>query len=106
MTVSVGRFYCKNASLRLVAVVMLEWVAKICPSLNLIFLVLQLFKNVAERGHWSDMVMEAHTMYREHNTDSALVMYAFLAELGYEVAQSNVAYILDEGEHHFENSCS
>ena len=73
--------------------------------LILIFLVVQLFKNVAERGHWSDMVMEAHTMYREHNTDSALVMYTFLAELGYEVAQSNVAYILDEGEPCFAGLC-
>jgi SEL1 protein len=57
----------------------------------------QLFKNVAERGHWSDMVMEAHTMYRESNVDGALLLYSFLAELGYEVAQSNVAYILDQG---------
>jgi len=58
--------------------------------------VCQLFKNVAERGHWSEMVMEAHTMYRESNTDGALLLYTLLAELGYEVAQSNVAYILDK----------
>ena len=56
----------------------------------------QLFKNVAERGHWSEMVMEAHTMYRDANTDGALLLYTLLAELGYEVAQSNVAYILDK----------
>ena len=56
----------------------------------------QLFKNVAERGRWSEMVMEAHTMYRESYTDGALLLYTLLAELGYEVAQSNVAYILDK----------
>jgi len=56
----------------------------------------QLFKNVAERGRWSEMVMEAHSMYRDSNTDGALLLYTFLAELGYEVAQSNVAYMLDK----------
>lgn len=40
--------------------------------------------------------MEAHAMYRESNTDGALLLYTLLAELGYEVAQSNVAYILDK----------
>lgn len=56
----------------------------------------QLFKNVAERGRWSEMVMEAHAMYRESNTDGSLLLYTLLAELGYEVAQSNVAYMLDK----------
>lgn len=58
----------------------------------------ELFKNVAERGRWSEMLMEAHSLYREGNIDAALIKYTFLAELGYEVAQSNVAYILDQGE--------
>ncbi|GAB1602898.1 protein sel-1 homolog 1-like [Argonauta hians] len=58
----------------------------------------ELFKNVAERGRWSEMLMEAHTLYREGNIEAALIKYTFLAELGYEVAQSNVAYILDQGE--------
>jgi len=35
-------------------------------------------------------------MYRESNSDGALLLYTLLAELGYEVAQSNVAYILDK----------
>jgi len=35
-------------------------------------------------------------MYRESHTDGALLLYTLLAELGYEVAQSNVAYILDK----------
>lgn len=44
------------------------------------------------------MLMEAHEAYRAGNIDTALLKYAMLAELGYEVAQSNVAYILDHGE--------
>ncbi|XP_064600259.1 protein sel-1 homolog 1-like isoform X2 [Liolophura sinensis] len=58
----------------------------------------ELFKNVAERGRWADMVMAAHSLYKEGNVDSAVLKYIVLAELGYEVAQSNVAYILDQGE--------
>lgn len=67
------------------------------PAVNIIQW-FQLFKNVAERGHWSDLIMEAHAMYRDGNIDGALLIYMLLAELGYEVAQSNVAFILDQGE--------
>jgi hypothetical protein len=41
--------------------------------------------------------MEAHKAYKSGNTDQALLKYAYLAELGYETAQSNVAFILDQG---------
>ncbi|XP_060082455.1 protein sel-1 homolog 1-like [Ylistrum balloti] len=58
----------------------------------------ELFKNVAERGRWAEMLSEAHSLYKEGNLFQSLVKYTFLAELGYEVAQSNVAYILDQGE--------
>lgn len=58
----------------------------------------ELFKNVAERGKWSDQLMSAHARYREGKIDEALVSYYLLAEMGYEVAQSNVAFILDKGE--------
>ena len=44
------------------------------------------------------MLMEAHEAYRAGNIDTALLKYAMLAEVGYEVAQSNVAYILDNGK--------
>lgn len=44
------------------------------------------------------MVMAAHSLYKEGHVDSAVLKYIVLAELGYEVAQSNVAYILDQGE--------
>ncbi|XP_033216248.1 protein sel-1 homolog 1 isoform X2 [Belonocnema kinseyi] len=58
----------------------------------------ELLKNVAERGKWSDQLMAAHTDYREGRIDEAFVTYALLAEMGYEVAQSNAAFILDRGE--------
>lgn len=46
----------------------------------------------------AQLLMEAHEAYRAGNIDTALLKYAMLAELGYEVAQSNVAYILDHGK--------
>jgi len=56
-----------------------------------------LFKNVAERGKWGEKLMEAHIHYREGRLDEAFVTYTLLAELGYEVAQSNAAFLLDKG---------
>lgn len=58
----------------------------------------ELLKNVAERGKWSDQLMTAHTDYVEGRIDEAFVTYYLLAEMGYEVAQSNAAFILDKGE--------
>jgi hypothetical protein len=50
--------------------------------------------------------MEAHIHYREGNFDEAYVTYTLLAELGYEVAQSNAAFLLDKGMFlHFGFSC-
>ncbi|XP_045583166.1 protein sel-1 homolog 1 isoform X2 [Procambarus clarkii] len=58
----------------------------------------ELFKNVAERGRWGEMLMEAHAAYWDSRHAQALVTYMLLAELGYEVAQSNAAFILDRHE--------
>jgi TPR repeat protein len=58
----------------------------------------ELFKNVAERGKWGRMLMHAHTNYKEGKVLQAFIKYAFAAELGYEVAQSNAAFILDRQE--------
>lgn len=58
----------------------------------------ELFKNVAERGRWGEMMMEAHADYREGRVSESLVKYTLLAEMGYEVAQSNAAFILDKRE--------
>ncbi|CAH8488747.1 unnamed protein product [Schistosoma rodhaini] len=58
----------------------------------------ELFKNVAERGRWSKMFMSAYSAFRNRRYHEAFVTYQLLAELGYEVAQSNVAFILEEVE--------
>lgn len=58
----------------------------------------ELFKNVAERGKWGEMLMEAHSAYWDSRHTQALVTYMLLAELGYEVAQSNAAFLLDRHE--------
>lgn len=57
-----------------------------------------LFKSVAERGKWGERLMEAHSAYKDNRVDEAAMKYLFMAELGYEVAQTNLAYILDRGE--------
>ncbi|XP_020294405.1 protein sel-1 homolog 1 [Pseudomyrmex gracilis] len=58
----------------------------------------ELMKNVAERGKWSDQLMVAHNDYREGRINEAFLNYALFSEMGYEVAQSNAAFILDRGE--------
>ncbi|CAB0017968.1 unnamed protein product, partial [Nesidiocoris tenuis] len=59
---------------------------------------LQLYKNVAERGRWGEMLMKGHMLYRSSQFNEAFVHYCLLSELGYEVAQSNAAFMLDRGE--------
>ena len=59
----------------------------------------QLYKNVAERGRWSELFMEAHADFKAYRYSAALTKYYLLSELGYETAQSNVAFLLDKGEH-------
>ncbi|XP_024147384.1 protein sel-1 homolog 1 isoform X1 [Oryzias melastigma] len=56
----------------------------------------ELFKNVCERGRWSERLMTAYSSFRDGDAESALVQYLLLAEQGYEVAQSNVAFILEQ----------
>ncbi|KAK0131805.1 Protein sel-1 1 [Merluccius polli] len=58
----------------------------------------ELFKNVCERGRWSERLMAAYGSFKEGEVDPSLVQYLLLAEQGYEVAQSNVAFILDQTE--------
>lgn len=57
-----------------------------------------LYKNVVERGRVGEKLMEAYTQYRDGDTNSAYVLYAFLSDLGYDVAQSNAAYLLDRDD--------
>ncbi|VDP02014.1 unnamed protein product [Soboliphyme baturini] len=56
----------------------------------------ELYKNVAERGKWAAMLMEAYNSFQAGFIDQAVLKYLFLAELGYEVAQFNTAFLLHE----------
>ncbi|XP_044515918.1 protein sel-1 homolog 1, partial [Gracilinanus agilis] len=58
----------------------------------------ELFKNVCERGRWSERLMSAYNSYKDGDSNAAVVQYLLLAEQGYEVAQSNAAFILDQKE--------
>ncbi|GJQ80750.1 hypothetical protein Trydic_g9342 [Trypoxylus dichotomus] len=58
----------------------------------------EFFKNVSERGRWGEILMQAHNDYRNRKFNEAYVQYALLSELGYEVAQSNAAFLLDRNE--------
>nr|XP_015218350.1 PREDICTED: protein sel-1 homolog 2 isoform X3 [Lepisosteus oculatus] len=55
----------------------------------------QLFMDVCLQGSWSEMFLQAYAAFRNGDIDSALAQYLFLAEMGYEVAQSNAAYLLE-----------
>ena len=57
----------------------------------------QLFKGVAERGQWTRMMEDAERSYEAGDLDSALMVYLLMAEMGLEVAQTNAAYILEQG---------
>ena len=59
----------------------------------------QFLKAVAERGPWSQMLEEAHASLQASGVEEpsvALQLYAGLAEGGVELAQSNVAFLLDQ----------
>ncbi|XP_062323403.1 protein sel-1 homolog 1 isoform X1 [Osmerus eperlanus] len=58
----------------------------------------EFFKSVCERGRWSERLMAAYSSFKDGDMDAALVQYLLLAEQGFEVAQSNVAFILDQTE--------
>lgn len=53
---------------------------------------------MCERGEWSSRLMLAHAAWRARDSDSALLQYLALAERGYELAQSNAAFLLDAGQ--------
>ena len=63
---------------------------KSCP------VAVQFLKAVAERGPWGTQLERAHTALQDGDLEGPLQMYAALAEGGYEVAQSNVAFLLDQ----------
>ncbi|RRT73586.1 hypothetical protein GW17_00028523 [Ensete ventricosum] len=55
-----------------------------------------LYKTVAERGPWSSLSSCALESYLKGDVGRSLLLYSRMAELGYEVAQSNAAWILDK----------
>lgn len=55
-----------------------------------------LYKSVAERGPWSSLSRWALESYLKGDVGKAFLLYSRMAELGYEVAQSNAAWILDK----------
>ncbi|KAG5536079.1 hypothetical protein RHGRI_023759 [Rhododendron griersonianum] len=55
-----------------------------------------LYKLVAERGPWSSLSRWALEAYLKGDVGKAFFLYSRMAELGYEVAQSNAAWILDK----------
>jgi SEL1 protein len=60
----------------------------------------KLIKTVAERGESAQLLGQAHRLYLKGRVDHALLLYARLAEEGFEVAQSNSAWLLDQGQGH------
>jgi SEL1 protein len=55
------------------------------------------FKSVAERGPWVTNMKKALLRHKQGDLTASLVHYIHLAEIGYEVAQSNAALLLEEG---------
>ena len=56
------------------------------------------YKYVAENGQWNKLFTHAWKQWSSGQITSAMAMFSFLAELGYEKAQSNLATILDDYE--------
>ncbi|CAD5317106.1 unnamed protein product [Arabidopsis thaliana] len=54
------------------------------------------YKLVAERGPWSSLSRWALEAYLKGDVGKAFIFYSRMSELGYEVAQSNAAWILDK----------
>ena len=64
-----------------------------CPSM------VAFYKHVAERGDWdSEVWWEAERAFARGDEKIAFLGYWMMAERGYEVAQNNVAWILDRGQ--------
>lgn len=60
-------------------------------------LAVQLYKKVAEKGPWSSILDEAYRLYQQGDYEGALLRYEQAAEWGYEIAQSNAAWMYDKG---------
>lgn len=60
------------------------------------------YKLVAERGTWEDNLLkdadDTWNLGTERGSEMAMLRWWVAAERGYEVAQNNLAYVLDQGE--------
>jgi SEL1 protein len=57
-------------------------------------------KALVEKADWHNPYIEnAHSAYEAGDSDSALINYMFAAESGYEVAQINSAFMLENGRY-------
>lgn len=80
------------------AVEVFIYLLSICINIYFMKYVIQFFKNVAERGRWGEKLMHAYHDYKAYRMDESYMQYSFLGEVGYEVAQSNAAFLLDRSE--------
>uniref|UniRef100_A0A7S4UA39 Uncharacterized protein n=1 Tax=Guillardia theta TaxID=55529 RepID=A0A7S4UA39_GUITH len=55
----------------------------------------QFLKSVAERGSWGLRIQNGYKLYRMGKIDPSFLLYSEASELGYEVAQANVAFLYD-----------
>jgi SEL1 protein len=60
------------------------------------------YKMVAERGSWADDLLGAADNQWDTETrrgsENAMLLWWMAAERGFEVAQNNLAYVLDQGQ--------
>ncbi|CAH8334543.1 unnamed protein product [Eruca vesicaria subsp. sativa] len=75
---------------------MLHAAAELKKNPNMLKLAAALYKSVAERGPWSSLSRWALEAYVKGDVGKAFLLYSRMSELGYEVAQSNAAWILDK----------
>ena len=68
----------------------------ILPEICTFFQATALYKLVAEQGPWNSLSRWALESYLKGDVGKAFLLYSRMAELGYEIAQSNAAWILDK----------
>ncbi|KAI8908850.1 hypothetical protein DFJ77DRAFT_433681, partial [Powellomyces hirtus] len=63
------------------------------------------YKSVAERGDWHDpIVHHAQDEFKAGDVEGAFLRYLLAAERGYEIAQTNAAWMLDRGIYKYHSS--
>ncbi|KAI9296880.1 HCP-like protein [Neoconidiobolus thromboides FSU 785] len=73
-------------------------------SLHSCTLAVPLFKSVAERGVWDlDHMSMGYHHYKRGEIETALIHYIIAAESGIEIAQENVAWIIDQAKYKLVN---